>query len=140
MSTELDWDVKAFEKSLEKMVGKADSAAQQLIYWGGMELVRTAQGNFSGFHPRGEPHIPNSNNFPNTVTGQLKRSISMDSITRLGVANYATTVAPRMVYGRRVELGYRGSSGYPYFTPAYNKVIPTLNVMAKLAWSQILGR
>lgn len=140
MSEDLKWDTKAFEASLEQIVGLADNAARQFIYWGSMELIRGAQGNFSGFHAKGEPHVPNSNNFPNVVTGQLRRSISMDSISRLGVANYATMVAPRMNYGRRVELGYKGSSGYPYFTPAYNKVIPALSVMANLAWSQILGR
>jgi len=139
VSKDLNWNTKAFEKSLEKIVELTDSAAQQLIYWGGMELIRAAQENFEGFHAKGQPRVPNSNNFPNVVTGQLRRSISMDSVTRLGVANYAAVVAPRMVYGRRVELGYKGSNGYPYFTPAYNKVIPALNVMAKLAWSQILG-
>ena len=140
MSKDLVWDTKAFEQSLEVIVMSVDYAAQQLVYAGGMAITREAQGNFAGFHAPGEPHVDNSGNFPNVVTGQLRRSISMDSPYRLGVGSYATIVAPRMEYGRRVELGYNGSPGYPYFTPAYNKVIPELQRLAFTAWNLIFGR
>lgn len=65
---------------------------------------------------------------PNVITGTLRRSINHDPVTPWGVRGWETRIGPTVIYGRRVELGFRGADslgrvynqpGYPYFGPAF---------------------
>jgi hypothetical protein len=84
-------------------------------------VIRDAMGNFDGAHTKGKPHVPNANNFPNIVTGTLRRSIQGSPLEKDGPGAYRTTVGPTAKYGRRVELGLAPTGAYPYFGPAVRK-------------------
>lgn len=99
-----------------------DLAAQENVKQLASKLIKDAQANFSGSHPKGQPHVPNGENFPNIVTGTLRRSIQGGPIHRVGPGAYTTTVAPTARYGRRVELGLAPTGAYPYFGPAVKKL------------------
>lgn len=123
---------------LDKIEEAADKATKELIATASARLVREAQSNFSGAHARGEPHVGGSK--PNVVSGDLRRSIKSDPITRYAKADYGTIVAPRMIYGRRVELGFQGSPAYPYFAPAAEKLQPQFERDAADIWSAAMSR
>lgn len=84
-------------------------------------VIHDAQANFSGSHRKGEPHVPNPQNYPNVVTGTLRRSIQGTGIEKAGIGTYKTTVGPTARYGRRVEMGLAPTGAYPYFGPAVRK-------------------
>ncbi|MGE0399946.1 MAG: hypothetical protein AB7T06_24740 [Kofleriaceae bacterium] len=129
--------VDAFFAALEKIERAADEAVREVVATASTLLVSEAQANFVGSHARGEPHVGGDK--PNIVSGDLRRSIRADPITQYGKADYGTTVGPRMIYGRRVELGFNGSPGYPYFGPAVEKVRPEFERMAADIWQSKIG-
>ena len=78
-------------------------------------------------------HKPNDRNFPNVVSGTLRRSITTTLKPGFG-GQYVATVSPTVVYARAVELGGRNfqgqpwrNGGYPYMGPAYKMVLPQVN-------------
>lgn len=111
-------------KGLERVAENVDLASKQIISESGATVVALAQRNFEGVHKPGKPHVGGDK--PNVVLGNLRRSIRMNPITKIGRAEYVTRVGPNAVYGRRIELGYSGGAGrgrqptraFPYFTPA----------------------
>lgn len=136
-----------FFSALQKIVGNVEQASQDIVDAGSLLVIRAAQGNFSGSHAPGQPHVGGEK--PNIVTGDLRRSISADPQQRLGIGYYSAVVAPRMVYGRRVELGFSGSDslgrnynspGYPYFGPAISQIIPDFESVAAKLWGNALNR
>jgi hypothetical protein len=91
------------------------AAGRAAVAEAGALLEKTAKQNASG-----RPG-------PNVVTGTLRRSIRTAPIEPWGVRGWQTNVSPTVVYGRRVELGFRGADargrhfnqrGYPYMGPA----------------------
>lgn len=115
------WEgLRDYDAALEALTKLMDDAVKTVVVKTGAELVKQAQANFSGSHKRGQPHVGGDK--PNIVSGDLRRSIKADPVTRFSIGDYGTTVAPTMIYGRRVELGFKGSRKYPYFEPAVRKV------------------
>lgn len=111
-----------FEAALRRVAKDADAAAKTAVVETAALVEREAKHNFFGSHKKGEPHVGGDK--PNVVTGTLRRSIIADPVRRYGIADYGTVVAPRAVYGRRVELGWSASDGtrghqvtraFPYF-------------------------
>jgi hypothetical protein len=125
------------EAAFTRGAAQADLAARSVVQVGALELVKEAQANFSGSHRKGQPHIPNGNNFPNVVSGTLRRSIQSDGVRAFGPAAYSTRVGPSTVYGRRVELGLAPTGPHPYFGPAVKRMRPKLAASAVTAWSKI---
>lgn len=87
---------------------------------------------------------------PAVVSGRLRNSIVITSHGPTGKWGYQATVAPTVVYARRIELGFSGTDSlgrtynqpaYPYFGPAYRFV---MSVVAKrqfeMAWAEALRR
>lgn len=116
--------------ALHALNKRVDSANRVSTVEVGAEVERAAKNNFEGAHRRNEPRVPNASNRPNIVTGTLRRSIRSTGIQRLA-GGYSTTVGPTVVYGRRVELGFRGTDSigrrynqpaYPYFGPGVKEV------------------
>ncbi len=137
--SESEWvGQEAFFAALDKIQRAADMATKEVVVNAETKLVRAAQGNFIGSHRRGEPHV--GGNRPNVVTGTTRRSIRGDLLRRYGVADYGTTVAPRVKWGRRLELGWRGSPGYPFFQPAVEKVRPEIRRDAVDIWVKNIQR
>lgn len=135
----MSWEgEEAFYAALDRIASAADAATKELVNVGSLTLTVAAKDNFIGSHRRGEPHV--GGNRPNIVSGNLRRSIRSDPITRFGMADYGTSVAPRMIYSRAVELGFHGSPGYPYFGPAVDKTRPEFRRQAVEIWAKHMNR
>tara|TARA_R110000868_G_scaffold374945_1_gene639402 strand:- start:3035 stop:3469 length:435 start_codon:yes stop_codon:yes gene_type:complete len=113
-------DVMAGYKATQK---KLEFAAKYAIGIAGLELERQAKINANGpAHTKGTPRISGFPG-PNTVTGNLKRSIF--SRTRIGFGSYIAEVGASMEYARQVELGggnWPNGVKYPFITPAAEKL------------------
>jgi hypothetical protein len=109
-------DVMAGFNATEKQI---NFAAQYAINITGLEVERQAKINANGpAHKKGTPRISGFPG-PNTITGNLKRSIF--SRTRVGFGSYIAEVGASMEYARQVELGggnWPSGVKYPFITPA----------------------
>lgn len=122
----VDWlGIKEFQHAVEKATRKIDAETRLTVATLSSMLIKDAMANFEGAHKKNEPHVGGSK--PNIVTGTLRRSIRNDGINRVGFGIYTTTVGPSTEYGRRVEMGFKGTDSagrtfaqpaYPYFGPA----------------------
>lgn len=130
--------VRELQAALTRGMAQADLAARANVQLASLELIKEAQANFSGSHRKGYPHVPNGNNYPNVVTGTLRRSIISDGIRPLGPAFYSTKVGPTTKYGRRVELGLHPTGAYPYFGPAVKRVRAKVNTIAAANWAKLI--
>lgn len=96
-----------------------DFAAKYAISMAGYEVEREAKKNANGpAHKKGTPRISGFPG-PNTITGNLKRSIF--STVRIGFGTYIAEVGASMEYARQVELGggnWPSGVKYPFITPA----------------------
>lgn len=116
--------VRQLGAALDRIAKEYDGQGRAALVAAAATVEKAAKANFEGAHHKGEPHV--GGNKPNVVTGTLRRSISFDAPHRLGPAEWATAVAPHVIYARRVELGYPGGRGrgrqktraFPYFDPA----------------------
>lgn len=111
-------------EALDKVSEQADEAAKAIVTKSAAVVEAEIKANFSGSHKKGEPHVGGSR--PNVVSGTARRSVHADPVTQTGRGEYSTKVGPRVVYARRLELGYRGSAGYPYVRPGYGTALPKL--------------
>lgn len=132
--------VREFESALRKVAAQADLAARRNVAEAAAFLEKKAKENFEGHHKKGQPH--EGGDKPNVVSGTLRRSIRHTPVTRLGFANYGTSVGPSTIYARSVELGnYPGANAYPYFGPAYQDLRGEYGAIAARNWGRfILGR
>jgi len=103
---------------IEATEEQIDFAAKFAISMAGYEVERQAKKNANGpTHKRGTPRQPTVG--PNTITGNLKRSIY--STTRIGFGTYISEVGATMDYARVVDQGggnWPSGVKYPYLTPA----------------------
>lgn len=137
-SIEAEWfGLKALYDSLADMAARADTGAKRIVAEGAVLVINKAQHNFDGSHKKGQPHVGGDK--PNVVSGYLRRSIIADPIVKVGIGQYATTVGPTAVYGRRVELGFQGSKAYPYFGPAVREVLPDLVELQQTVFAEVIG-
>lgn len=124
------------EAALTKVAGQAEEASRALVERSAAMVEAAAKANFDGSHARGRPHVGGSK--PNVVTGTLRRSIHADPVRRYGLSDYGTVVGPHVIYGRRVELGYNGSTPHPYFAPAVQAVRPRFAELSARTWREFL--
>jgi hypothetical protein len=127
-------------KNLKDVLAAIDGAAEKIeqgaqlgVMRVGLAVERQAKLNFQGtrsYEKRvskktGRPwlkitpprHVGGSG--PNTVTGNLKRSIK--TTYRVGLGVYTAEVGPTMIYARQVEKGggkWPAGVKYPYLEPA----------------------
>ena len=111
---------------------KIEQGAQLGIMRVGLAVERQAKLNFQGTRSyekrvskNGRPYLvitPKNHvggSGPNTVTGNLKRSIK--TTYRVGLGVYTAEVGPTMIYARQVEKGggkWPAGVKYPYLEPA----------------------
>ena len=111
---------------------KIEQGAQIGIMRAGLAVERQAKLNFQGTRSYEKRVSKNGRGYlvitppkhqggsgPNTVTGNLKRSIK--TTYRVGFGNYIAEVGPTMIYARQVEKGggnWRSGVKYPYLEPA----------------------
>lgn len=131
--------------ALAKVAAQTDGAARATVAEAMAEVVAAAKGNFEGSHKKGEPHTGSK---PNVVSGDLRRSIISTPVVKLATGEWGSEAGPTQIYGRRVELGFRGTdalgrrfnqSGYPYFVPAVEEVEPRFAVIGARNWAKFLG-
>lgn len=126
--------VRELEGAFHNIAVRADLASKAIVSESAALVVAKAQRNFEGVRMRVKSSTGKSwsiypdrhvgGDKPNVVTGYLRRSIRMTPIIRLGRGDYVTKVGPNAIYGRSVELGYKGSKGYPFFVPAVEESMP----------------
>ena len=124
--------------SINAVISSADTVAKEIVAKGAAIIEREAKQNFVGAHPKGRPHVGGP--FPNVVTKELRSSIYPTPIQSDGAHVWSTSVGPRKLYGRRVELGYNGSRGYPYFNPAVKTAMPMIQELHKTMWDEYFRR
>jgi hypothetical protein len=111
---------------------KIEQGAQVGIMRAGLAVERQAKLNFQGTRSyqkrvskNGRAYIVTTppkhtgGSGPNTVTGNLKRSIK--TTFRVGFGNYIAEIGPTMIYARQVEKGggnWPSGVKYPYLEPA----------------------
>ena len=128
----------AFSAAIDRVVVEADAASKAIVSEGAAAIEKASKQNFSGTHKKGKPHV--GGDLPNVVTGSLRRSIRHDPVRKVGFGTWGTTVGPTMVYGRRVELGFNGSKGYPFFDPAVKANGDRLREIAEKHWREALTK
>ena len=76
--------------------------------------------------------------------GANKRSIQVKGPIGAGFLGYMATIAPEMIYSRRLELGYTGTdalgrayheAGRPYLAPGLADAMPELAEIFRAAWA-----
>jgi hypothetical protein len=122
--------------ALDKIAVQGDLASKTMIASAAALVVKETQAQFQGSHKKGEPHVGGAQ--PNIVTGMLRRSIIMAPIVQVGASDYQTTVGPSAIYGRRVELGYKGSAAYPFFTPGVQSAQTKFPALQEEIYSKFL--
>lgn len=134
-----------FEAALRRVAFEAGEAGRIAVAKTAAMVEAEAKKNFDGAHRKGEPHVGGSR--PNVVTGNLRRSIRTDPIKVYALGDYGTVVAPRAIYGRRIELGYPGGGGgpgqqptraFPYFVPAAQHAGAKFSDTAAAQWRAFL--
>jgi len=128
--------IPGFNSAMDYVMKRSDDAAKEVLAKSGALVVSKAMRNFEGSHAKGDPHVGGDK--PNIVTGYLRRSIQMDPISRVGIGQYQTRVGPGAIYGRRVELGWNGSAGYPFFGPAAEEAQDQFWDLAQKTWASFL--
>lgn len=135
-----------FRAAIEKVMAETDAAARVAVTRAAAFLEKEAKAGFEGVHPPGSPHVGGDK--PNVATGTARRSIRSDPVSRLGLGDYRTLVAPRIVYGRRLELGWPGGQGrghartraFPYWAPAAHKTREKFPEITGNTWREFLER
>lgn len=130
--------------ALSQMDARVDAANLGTTIQVAAEVEGRAKENFVGSHRRHQKHITNGPpDRPNVVTGTLRRSIRFTPVVRLA-GGYTSTVGPTTVYGRRVELGFKGTDSlgrsynqpaYSYFGPAVKEVRIKAHEIAVTNWA-----
>lgn len=126
--------VSEVQAAFDRVMHQVDAASKDMVAEGAALVERTAKGNFQGAHKKGQPHVGGDK--PNIVTGTLRRSIRHQPIRQDGRAEFATTIGPTVIYGRRVELEY----GYAFFEPAVRDTREELKAIAAKHWKRALTK
>lgn len=113
------------KEALDKLERDTGQAAKEAVSVAAQIAEAEIKAQFQGAHAKHMPHVGGDQ--PNVVTGRLRASVHADVVSLIGPSQYGTFVGPRMVYGRRVELGYGNTSrGYPYTHPGFEKAKPKI--------------
>jgi hypothetical protein len=135
---------------------KIEQGAQVGIMRAGLAVERQAKLNFQGTRSyqkkvskKGNAYIVTNpkthvgGSGPNTVTGNLKRSIK--TTYRTGFGSYIAEIGPTMIYARQVEKGggnWKSGVKYPYLEPAAKMLLNngTINRIFITAIREKLGK
>ena len=144
--------IKELDASIANLEARFSEAARRVVVQAGATIAQSAQRQFTslavgaggvrvipagggkrpgerlGIKYRGN-HVEGDR--PHIRTGNLARSIAVRDVKMVGPGRWMSTTAPTMAYGRRVELGFRGTDSlgrkydqkaYPYLQPGYDAV------------------
>ena len=148
MASGFTFDISNFNESIDELKRRVDIATRDATALGGHQIEREAKLGFDD-NPAQRPdtHGPR----PYSVSGNQVRSIKL--IPRVpintGPGQWTVSIAPTMVYGRRIELGFHGTDsigrhynqpGYPFLKPGLDKAIPVLPRIFADTWARALAR
>ena len=136
-----------FSLAVGKIQSGMDEISRQLVATS-LAIVERETKSMIGpeSHKKGDPRVEVDH--PNTVTGNLSKSITPSPVSREG-NEFVGRIGPRAVYGRRVELGYAGGGGgrghqktrpFPYFTPGVEKSMPQIRELHRVTWAKYFGK
>ena len=160
MATEIKVEgMPKFSASIEKKILEASIAAKAFVTIGGQIVVSNARRQFTtvvsdsegnqriaGRYARGKKgesivrrgrHIGAAGGPPHIRSGYLARSIQTREIREVGKGAWSSKTGPTAAYGRRVELGFRGTDSlgrtyndpnpfHPYLKPGLEMSAPEL--------------
>ena len=107
--------VKEFNIAIEELLSRVDYATMNATALGGHTIEKYAKQRFGPRHDAGTPKTVFDR--PNSISTDLKGSIMVRSVMKKSLG-WEAKVAPDMIYGRRVELGFpEGTHAYPYLFP-----------------------
>jgi hypothetical protein len=153
-------DTAGFNASLDAMILRLDAATRQASSAGAAVIVKAAVLGFNGQHPPGTSRTAGGNR-PQSVSEKLKGSIHiLEPPMSFGRGIWRTRVAPTMIYGRRIELGFTGQDAlgrnftphlndkgvmtkgdppYPYLRPGVKRAEPALQGIFEYYWNAALA-
>lgn len=139
-------DTKAFVRQVDMILEALDTATIKIVTDSANLVAAKAKSEFAGQHPRGTPKTVLDR--PQSISGNLKNSIHLvGTPTNIRAGVWSAKVAPTMIYGRRIELGFRGTDSlgrnynqraYPYMEPALRKANDLVQAIAEGAWAEAL--
>lgn len=131
-----------FKSALLGTIAKEQVATRAAVSEAAHLIEKTAKQKLGlTSHERGTPTPSSPGEPPSLVSGNLRRSVKVDTILPAmvnGHPGWKTQIGPTAVYGRIQELG--GDTGYsslpprPYLKPAYDEVHPLLKDIFKKHW------
>ena len=149
-----------FIVAIDTMIAALTAETERAMSESGEIVVRAARLQFNGQHAPGTPRTAGGNR-PQNVTGALSNSIHvLEPPIEVSPHEWKVRVAPTMVYGRRVELGFTGmdsigrdytphrlSNGnmslggrpYPYLAPGFEKSKSAISATFAYRWAQALA-
>ena len=125
--------VSGFEAGIDALIATVQAATLRGVTAGAHLIEAQAKQSMNGPGPQ-------------VRTGTLRRSINVISTTTLGGGSYQARIAPTVIYGRRMELGYHGTDSlgrnysnpgqraYPYLSTGLNRSLPLLQGVFSAAW------
>lgn len=91
------WEgVSEFKAAIDRQIAAMDVANREIVTRGGHIIEAHTKERMSG-------------DWPNVVSGTLRRSVMVRNIVPLGVGRWSSETAPAVIYGRRIELGFHGT-------------------------------
>lgn len=123
-----------FEAGINALIAAVDAATKLAVTSGAHLIEANAKQSMNGPGPQ-------------VQTGTLRRSISVVDTTSLGAGVWKARVAPTVIYGRRMELGFHGQDSlgrtynqraYPFMRPGLQKSIGQLDGVFAAAWNTAL--
>lgn len=138
-------------KVLEGSKSKADIAGERIVVKGSLILEAAAKKEFlprplgsmrvaqktGRVYYAGAPDYPANPPHPTQRTGNLRNSIGMRYVKRLGYGRWESGTGPNMMYGPYVEYGTTRSRKFPYMEPALHKSWLKLQELANKEWKAV---
>jgi hypothetical protein len=97
-----------FLGSIDRLIAAVDNASHAGVVKAGHLVEANAKASFGPEHSKGSPK---SAQRVQSISGDLRRSIRITETFKDGGTIWKTRVAPSMIYGRRIELGFFGTVG-----------------------------
>jgi hypothetical protein len=141
-------DYEAFVKSLELTSEAASLAARSIVKKGGSLIARLAKQRFISV--AGGRNDPPTLGRPTLRSGNLQKSIKVQTVRLVGPGRWKSWTGPSEIYGPRVEFGYVGTDSlgrhygppanpakYPYMEPAVKEAEPGIRAIADAEWAAV---
>jgi hypothetical protein len=134
-----------FEHTMDTFVELVNRAAQISVQNAALLIEANAKASFGPAHQAGTEKTVFDR--PQSITGALRRSIEVVESAHRTTRGWEAKVAPQMIYGRRIELGFTGTDSlgryyeqppYPYFSPGVEKSLPDMERIFVASWASAL--